>query len=71
MAKYDLATTSVGTLLDDPEVVNILERHVPGITSNPMIGMARSWPAQQVISMAGSTVDEDAVAAITAEIEAL
>ena len=40
MAKYDPNTTTLGELLADPDVVAILEKHAPGITSNPMIGMA-------------------------------
>ena len=40
MARYDINTTTLGTLLDDPEVAALLEEHAPGLTSNPMIGMA-------------------------------
>ena len=36
MARYDITSTTLGTLLEDPEVVAIMEKHAPGITSNPM-----------------------------------
>lgn len=71
MAKYDLTTTTLGTMLEDPEVVAIMEKHAPGITSNPMLGMAKGMPAQQAVGMAGGMIGQDAVTAITADIEAL
>lgn len=71
MAKYDLNTTTLGTLLDDPEAVEIMERHSPGITSNPMIGMAKGMSASQVMGMAGGMVGQDTVEAIQRDIAAL
>jgi hypothetical protein len=71
MAKYDLSSTTLGTLLQDPEVVAILERHAPGITSNPMISMAEAMPAGQALNMAGQLISSDAAAAIKADVEAL
>jgi hypothetical protein len=71
MAKYDLTTTTLGALLEDPDVVAIMEKHAPGITSNPMLGMAKGMPAQQAVGMAGGMIGQDAVTAITADIEAL
>ena len=71
MAKYDLNATTLGELLEDPDVVAIMEKHAPGITSNPMLGMAKGMPAAQAVSMAGGMIGADAVAGITAEVEAL
>lgn len=71
MARYDLNTTTLGTLLDDPEVVAIFEKHVPGLTKNPMLGMAKGMSVNQAISMAGGMVPGDGLAAIRAEVEAL
>ncbi len=71
MARYDLTTTKLSTLLDDPEVVEIMERHSPGITSNPMIGMAKGMTANQVMGMAGGTIGQDKVQAIQRDIAAL
>lgn len=71
MAKYDLTTTTLGTMLDDPDVVAIMEKHAPGITSNPMLGMAKGMPAAQAVGMAGGMIGQDAVEAIKSEIEAL
>lgn len=71
MGKYDLNTTTLGTMLEDPEVVAIMEKHAPGITSNPMLGMAKGMPAQQAVGMAGGMIGPDAVEAIKSDIEAL
>lgn len=71
MAKYDLSSTTLGDMLEDPDVVAILEKHAPGITSNPMLGMAKGMPAAQAVAMAGGMIGADAVAAITTDVEAL
>jgi len=49
--RYDPDKTILGTMLNDPEVVAILEKHAPGITKNPMIGMAKGLSANQALVM--------------------
>ena len=71
MAKYDLSTTTLGELLADPAVIDIMEQHAPGITTNPMIGMATAMPADQAVAMAGGMIGQDAVSAITDAVNAL
>ncbi len=71
MGKYDINSTTLGELLEDPEVVAIMEKHAPGITSNPMIGMAKGMVAGQAVKMAGGIIGADAVEAITADVDAL
>lgn len=71
MARYDLSTTTLGDLLEDSDVVEIMEKHAPGITTNPMLGMAKGMPAAQAVGMAGGMIGPDAVASITADIDAL
>lgn len=65
--------TKVGEILDDTHAVEILERHVPGISKNPMIGFAKGMTLKSVVSMpqakqAGLT--EDMVLKVLAEINA-
>jgi len=71
MAKYDLNSTTLGTLLSDPEAVAIMEKHSPGITSNPMIGMAKGMSAVQVMGMAGGMIGADTVQAIQQDLAEL
>jgi hypothetical protein len=65
--------TKVGELLKDTKAVEILEKHVPGISKNPMIGMAKGMTLKSVLAMpqakqAGLT--EDMVTKVLAEINA-
>ena len=65
--RYDPDSTLLGTMLTDPEVVAILEKHAPGITKNPMIGMAKGMTANQALTMGtpmlGGTQVVDAIRA--------
>ncbi len=66
--------TKVGDLLKDTKAVEILEKHAPGVTKNPMIGMAKGMTLKQIVGMpqaksAGLT--EDMVVKVLGEINAL
>lgn len=70
---YTMETT-VGQILDDTGAVKILEKHVPGISKNPMIGLAKGMTLKQILAMpqakdAGLT--EDMVKKVLEEINAL
>jgi len=70
--RYDPDKIMLGTMLDDPEVVAILENHAPGITKNPMIGMAKGMTANQALAMAGAMLGgQQVVDAIRTEISLL
>jgi hypothetical protein len=71
MARYDTETTSLGSLLDDPEVVAILDKHAPGLSANPMIAMAKGMPASQALAMASGMIGADTTEAIRAEVDTL
>lgn len=71
MARYDVTTTTLGQLLDDPEVVAIFDKYAPGLSTNPMVGMAKGMTAAQAMGMAGALVPGDAMDQIKADIEAL
>ena len=63
--------TKVGEILKDTHAVEILERYVPGVSKNPMIGLAKGMTLKTVISMpqakdAGLT--EEMVTKVLAEI---
>src|SRR5690242_13691162 len=65
--------TKVGDLLKDTHAVEILEKHVPGISKNPMLGLAKGMTLKTILSMpqakqAGLT--EDMVTKVLAEINA-
>jgi hypothetical protein len=43
--------TTLGTILDDPRAKALLDKHFPGASSNPMIGMARGMSLKMITSM--------------------
>jgi hypothetical protein len=66
--------TKVGEILKDAGAVKILEKYAPGVSKNPMIGLAKGMALKTVISMpqakdAGLT--EEMVKKVLAEINAL
>ncbi len=66
--------TKVGEILKDTQAVEILEKHAPGVSKNPMIGMAKGMTLKAIIAMpqarqAGLT--EDRVEKVLAEINAI
>jgi hypothetical protein len=63
--------TKVGDLLKDTHAVEILEKHVPGISKNPMISMASGMTIKSLLAMPQAQqygVTEEKVKAILDEI---
>jgi hypothetical protein len=70
---YTLDTT-VGTLLDDTGAVKIFEKHVPGISTNPMIGMAKGMTLKSLLAMPQAKqfgITEEMVKKVLAEVNKL
>ena len=65
--------TKVGEILKDTHAVEILEKHVPGVSKNPMLGLASGMTLKSILAMpqakqAGLT--EAMVTKVLAEINA-
>ncbi len=43
--------TPFGTLLDNPQAKTVIDRYLPGVSSNPMVGMLRGLTLNMVLSM--------------------
>ena len=43
--------TTIGELLDDPQAKAVLDQHLPGFSSNPMVAMARGFSLNTILSM--------------------
>lgn len=70
--RYDPDSALIGQLLADPDVVAILEKHAPGITTNPMIGMAKGLTVSQALTMGGAVLGgPKVVETLRAELSAL
>jgi len=43
--------TKVGELLEDIHAVEVLERYVPGVSKNPMVGLASGMTIRSLLAM--------------------
>ena len=43
--------TTLGTLLDDPKAKATLDQYLPGISSNPLVALARGMSLKMILSM--------------------
>lgn len=48
--KYTL-DTPLGTLLDHPQAKPIIDKYIPGLSSNPMVGMVRNVTLNMALSL--------------------
>lgn len=66
-AKYTTNDTEIGTLLDDPAAKAILEKIVPGMTTNDQIDMARAMTLKAIQQYAADQLTDAKLAQIDAE----
>jgi hypothetical protein len=43
--------TTLGQLLDHPQAKAVLDKHLPGVSNNPMVAMARGMTLNAILSM--------------------
>jgi len=43
--------STLGSIIDDPRAKAVLDQVMPGISSNPMVGMARGMSLNMILSM--------------------
>jgi Alpha/beta hydrolase domain len=64
---YATASTDIGTLLDNPALKEIVDKHIPGILSGDQISMARSMTLKAIQQYAPDKISDQALADIDAE----
>jgi hypothetical protein len=65
--------TKVGEILKDPHAVEIFERHAPGVSKNPMLGLAKGMSLKSLVALPQAKqagVTEEMVLKVLAEINA-
>ena len=65
--------TKVGEILKDTHAVEILERYAPGVSKNPMIGLAKGMTLKSLLAMPQAKqagITEEMVTKVLAEINA-
>jgi len=65
--------TRVGEILKDTHAVEILEKHVPGASKNPMLGLASGMTLKSLLAMPQAKqagITEEMVTKLLAEVNA-
>ena len=63
---FSVAETDVGTLLDNPATKAVLDKILPGLSTNPQIDMARAMTLKQVQGYAPDKIKDESLAAVDA-----
>jgi hypothetical protein len=50
MATFTLDST-LGELLDDPQAKTVIDQHLPGASTNPMVAMAKNFSPKMVLAL--------------------
>jgi hypothetical protein len=65
--RYSTTGTEIETLMDDPVAKAIVEKHIPGWTTNDQIEFARSMTLKVIQAYAAEDVTDERLAEIDAE----
>lgn len=68
---YTTADTPIGTLIDDPASKAVLDKFMPGMSTNPQIDMARSMTLKQIQGFSPDSIKDETLAQIDAELAKL
>jgi len=69
---YTLETT-VGEILNDAHAVEVLEQYVPGVSTNPMVGMAEGMTLRSLLDLPQAKqlgITEEMVTNVLAQVNA-
>lgn len=55
--------TTLGEILDNPELVAIMEEMTPGITKNPMMKMAKGFTLGKIVKTPAAKMPEEKIQA--------
>ena len=70
-AASSTSTTEIGALLDDPAAKAVLEKHVPGMTTNDQVDMARSMTLKDIQQYSPDQITDKVLAEIDADLAKL
>lgn len=63
--------SKVGDLLDNPQAKVILDKHMPGFSSNPQVAMARGFSLKMAAGFSGGQITAAMLSAVDADLAAL
>jgi para-nitrobenzyl esterase len=70
-AHYNSNDTDLGTLLDDPAAKAVLDKDIPGLTSNDQVDMARGMTLKAMQQYAPDTLTDATLTKVDADLAAL
>ncbi len=70
-AAYTTSTTEIGTLLDDPAARAVLDKHLPGMTTNEQVDMARAMTLKDIQQYSPDQVTDEVLAKVDADLAKL
>ncbi|MCW1401025.1 hypothetical protein OKA06_01300 [Novosphingobium sp. MW5] len=70
-APYTTADTTIGTLVDDAAAKAVLEKHMPGFSTNPQLEMAKAMTLKQIQGFAPDMIKDETLAKIDADLAKL
>ena len=68
---YSVTDTDVGTLIDNPDTKAVLDKHLPGFSSNDQVAMARSMTLKSLQQYAPDTFTDKTLGEIQADLDKL
>lgn len=68
---YSAAETDIGTILDDPAARAVVDKHIPGFSSQGQIDMARSMTLKSIQQYAPDKYTDTVLAEIDADLAKL
>lgn len=69
--RYSTSSTEIGTLLDDPAAKAVIEKHIPGMTTNEQVDMARGMTLKDVQQYSPDAITDKVLAETDADLAKL
>ena len=59
MAKYNLENTTIGEMLDTPELKALIEKYIPDVLDHPLLEVGRSFAFEDALPYFEDMIDEE------------
>ena len=66
-AHYSTSSTEIGSLLDDPAAKALLDKHIPGMTANEQVDMARGMTLKDIQQYSPDQITDKVLANLDAD----
>ena len=63
--------SKLGDLLDNEQTKAVLEKHMPGISTHPQIGMGKGFALSMVAKFSGGLISDEMLQKVNADLSAL